>query len=501
MYCKKCGFKLESDSNFCEKCGTKVDRDILEEIVKSNEKDNEKKIAEEIDKKVADEEIVESYEEEKENKTSKSGSSVEEIDVSYYKPDDKDELIPKRSPLKILFCTIIILLVISIISYFMLDFFKEQKVKKENSITNQDIIDEYAKSVESAANEYLLEHEIINDFSEISDLVKYDKHKVSCDTVYINIDGTVFLSDCTIDNKKVDEYYGTKKDILTKDSDLCHIDYDKENKELKFYSDGKLNSIYECDSHKCGQYITDNFEYNSCLDKIAVIEDGEYKYIYNYAAAQEVIDKLDEIVAVKDNDNYLGFIVKDSKTNKYGFVSTKGIVKIQIEYDKLGLSRNGIIYDRGFNLKENKIVAAKNKKYGVISFSDSKEIIPFEYDNIFLGYKDKYVVKKEKKYYIYDANENKLSERNYDMIFLFEKLMIVNEDNKLKILDYEGNKIIDDEIETNIDYKEDVINGIFGYNAYIEDNEIIIEVNKSSDTGYDTVKYTYNITSKKLNKK
>ena len=501
MYCKKCGFKLESDSNFCEKCGTKVDRDLLEEIINSNEKDSEKKIAEEIDKKTKDEEIVESYEEENEDNTSKKESFVKEIDVSYYKPDDRDELIPKKSPLKILICTIIVFLVICIISYFLYNFLKDQKEKKEKSITNQDIINEYAKSIESAANEYLLEHEIINDFDEISDLVKYSKHKVSCDLVYINIDGTVFLSDCSIDNKKVDEYYGTKKDILTKDSDMCHIDYDKEDRELKFYSDGKLNSVYECDSHKCGQYITDNFEYNSCLDKIAVIEDGDYKYIYNYAAAQEVIDKLDEIVAVKDNDNYLGFIVKDSESNKYGYVNTRGIVKIKLEYDKLGIISNGIIYDRGFDLKENKIVASKDKKYGVISFSDSKEIIPFEYDNVFLGYKDKYVVKKDKKYYIYDSKEKKLSDKSYDMIFLFEKLMIVSEDKTLKILDYEGNKIIDDEIEINVDYKEEVVNGIFGYNAYNKGNEIIIEVNKSSDNGYDTIKYSYDINKKKLNKK
>ena len=39
MYCKKCGFKLESDSNFCEKCGTKVEKDTIEEIVNSYEEE------------------------------------------------------------------------------------------------------------------------------------------------------------------------------------------------------------------------------------------------------------------------------------------------------------------------------------------------------------------------------------------------------------------------------------------------------------------------------
>lgn len=501
MYCKKCGFKLESDSNFCEKCGTKVEKDTIEEIVNSYEEENEKKIALEYERKNTIEEISESYEEESDNKTKYNNLSIEEIDVSYYKPDDLDELIPRKNPIKVAICTIVIMILIGTLVYFALTIFKQEKEKKEKSVSYQDIIDEYAESIENAANEYLLEHEVINEFNEISDLVKYDKHKVSCENIFINIDGTVYLSDCSVDDKKVDEIYGKKKNILTKDSDLCHIDYDKDEKELKFYSDGKLVSVYECDNYKCGQYKTDNFVYNSCLDNIAVIEDGDYKYLYNYASAQEVTDKLDEIVAIKNNDKYLGFIVKDSKTEKYGYVNTRGIIKINIEYDSLGLISNEIMYDRGFNLKENKIVAAKDNKYGVLNFNDSKEIIPFDYENIYLGYKDKYVVKKDKKYYIYDSKEKKFSEKSYDMIFLFENLMIINEDKKLKFVDYDGNKIINDEIDTTIDYKEKPINGVFGYNAYLKNSEVIIEVNKTSDNGYDTVKYTYNITSKKLNKK
>lgn len=481
MYCKKCGFKLESDSNFCEKCGTKVEKDTIEEIVNSYE--------EEVDKKDA----IKLQEKEK--------SKAIDIDVSDYKPDDLDVLIPKKSPLKILICTIIVILLLSILVYFAFTINKNEQEKKKNSISNQDIIDEYAKSIESAATDYLEEHEIINDFKEISDLVKYDKHKVSCDNVFINIDGTVYLSECSIDDKKVDEVYGIKKDILTKDSDACYIDFDKDEKEIKFYSDSKLISVYECDNYKCGQYKTDNFEYNSCLDSIAVIEDGNNIYLYNYKSGQEVIDKLDDIVAVKDNGKYLGFIVKDSESNKYGYVDTRGVSKIETKYDSLGLISNDILLDRGINIKENKITASIDDKYGVINLSDGKEIIPLKYDNIYLGYNDKYVVKKDKKYYIYDSKEDKVSEKGYDMIFLFKDLMIISDNKKLSIVDYEGKKIIDQDIAIYVDYKEKVKNGVFGYNAYLNNNEIIIEVNKASDDGYDTIKYSYDIKNKKLSKK
>lgn len=81
MYCRNCGEKMAEDSNFCEKCGTKFekteDKDKSAEIELKNNIDNKS----ELDKEVKN--INENI------KT--------DIDVSDLKPDDLDELMPKKN--------------------------------------------------------------------------------------------------------------------------------------------------------------------------------------------------------------------------------------------------------------------------------------------------------------------------------------------------------------------------------------------------------------------
>lgn len=461
MYCKKCGEKLAEDSNFCEKCGTPISKEEVKTTVE--------------DKK----------------------SLLDEV-VADLGPDDLDDLMPKKNyALVITIVVITVVIAIGVFIYF--DLTTPESAKKGKNIDYQEIIDEYGGTIEQVASDYLLEHELINDFSEIKDLVKYDKHKVSCDNVYINIDGTVYLSECSVDGKKVNEVYGRKKSILTKDSEeVCYAEYSEEKKELEFYFDGEIVSVYECNYSGCDLYETENFKYNSCLDQIAVIQDGDSLYLYNYQAGQEVIEAMSEIAALQEDGKNIGFIIQDEETEKYGYVDTRGTIKLDIEYDALGLISDGKIYDRGINLDKDKIIAAKDGLYGVIKLSSGEEIIPFKYEQIYLGPNDYYVIKEDKYYYLIDSDGNKITDKEYKMIFAFEDILVVNEDNKLKIVDYKGESIIDDELDVLIDYKDKPISGIFGYNATKEDNKIIIEINEATEEGYTTSKYIYDIEDKLL---
>lgn len=485
MYCRNCGEKMAEDSNFCEKCGTKFDK------IEKNDESAKNEIKNNIDNnKESDKEI-----------TNVNENKKIDIDVSDLKPDDLDDLMPKKN-YALVICVIIIILMIGVSVFIYYNLTKSGDNKKTNKINYQSIINEYAKSIETVASEYLIDHEIINEFSEIEDQVKYSKHKVSCDNIFINIDGTVYLSECSVDGKKVDEVYGRRKSILTKDSeDACYTKFNSDSNELEFYADGEMVSIYTCEHDKCDLYQTEDFKYNSCLDMITIIEDGETKYLYNYKEGQKILDGFDEIVAIQDNNKYMGFIVKDSSTSKYGYIDTRGIVKIPIEYDVLGLISNSKMYDRGLNYTEDKVIAKKDNKYGVIKLSNGDEILPFNYDEIYLGLNNYYVIREDKNYYLIDKDGKKLLDKAYKMIFAFDNLLIVNEDNKLKFIDYNGNSVITDELETYIDYKEEPVNGVFGYNATQQDNEITIVINKASEDGYNDIIYIYNIDSKKLEEK
>ncbi len=485
MYCRNCGEKMAEDSNFCEKCGTKFE--------KNNQKTEESKV-------VVTENIDHDEEKNKDVKSISEDKKID-IDVSDLKPDDFDDLMPKKN-YALVICIVIIIVMLGIGGFIYYDLTKSSDKKKSKAIDYQAIINEYAKSIETVAGEYLIDHEMINDFSEIKDLVKYDKHKVSCDNIFINIDGTVYLSECSVDGKKVDEVYGRRKSILAKDSDdACYTEFNSDSKELEFYADGEVASVYACEHDTCDIYQTEDFKYNSCLDMIAVIEDGDTKYLYNYQAGQKVLDGFDEITAIKDNDKYIGFIVKDSETSKYGYINTRGIAKIPLEYDTLGLISAGTIYDRGLNYTEDKVIAKKDNKYGVIKLSNGDEILPFNYDNIYLGENNYYVIREDKSYYLIDKDGKKVMDTGYNMIFAFDNLLIVNDNNKLKFIDYNGKSIIPDELETYIDYKEEPVNNVFGYNAIRKGNEIIIVINETSEDGYINKTYVYNIENKKLEEK
>ena len=492
MKCKNCGYELTSDAIFCEKCGTKVETTEEKETVENIEEKKEE-IKEEKKVEETKEEIIEEKDESIENKEESIENNLN-IDVHDLAPDDIDDLrFKKKNPLVIILIILVIIALVVLIGYLLINDREKQEEKAKNDY--QAIIDEYGKEIERVASDYLLDHEIINDFDEISDLVKYNKHKVVCDNVIINIDGTVYLSSCSINGVAVEETYGRKKNIIAKD-DACNIITKTDKNVLEFYVDSELISVYECEHDKCGIYEPVN--YNSCLDMITVLEDGDEKYLYSYQSAQQLLDPLEDIVSIKKDDKVLGFIYKDLETEKYGYVNTRGIAKLEMKYDTLGLIDNGKIYGRSIDINNNRITASIDDKYGVIDLNTGKEIIPFKYDNIYLGPNNTYVIKEDKKYKYVNASLEKILDKEYNMIFAFDQVIVVNDDNKLIILDNKGNKLIDKELDTYIDYKEIPISGVFGYNVTINDNVLTIEINKSNGRGYDKIKYLYHIDTNSL---
>ena len=68
----------------------------------------------------------------------------------------------------------------------------------------------------------------------------------------------------------------------------------------------------------------------------------------------------------------------------------------------------------------------------------------------------------------------------------------------MKLIDYHNEKVINQEIDTTILYKEEPIGDVFGYYAYLDGNDIVIIVNVSTDEGYTSKEYAYHLDTKVL---
>ena len=547
MFCSNCGKKIPEDSKFCEKCGATIEEEkvetqdeldktivlmdktndnldktlsleetnddteevsldedeTLEQPEVSDEKIEEENEEESIEEDTLVEEKVEEYsnnkkDDEKEKLAGSHTMLLSNLDdaVADLKPDDFDELMPKSSNARIIaIITLLLITAIGIGIYFFIITPKEEK-EKPNKTNYQVIINEYGKSIEKVAKDYLLEHEIINDYSEIKSLVKYNNHKVSCQNIYVNIDGTVYLSECTVDGVKVSEGYGKKKNILTKTGeDACNVKYNSTKKQLEFYTEDKLTSVYECDSSDCGLYEQEDFKYNSCLDSIALIKDGKKIYLYSYEAGQKLFDAFSEIIPINLKNMNQTLIVKDYFTEKYGYITLKGTQILKTEYDALGIVKDGKLLPQSVDLDNDIIIAAKNNKYGVINLSTGKQVINYFYKDMYLAPNNNYVGKYGSKYYLVDSKDEKVLNESYEMIFAFDKVIVVKDNNKLRFIDYNEKNIIEDTIDVSGNY--DIRKENNDYNVYEKDNMIMIDI---YETRNNIISYTYNQDKKELTK-
>lgn len=99
-----------------------------------------------------------------------------------------------------LLAIIIILTIITLISIpVILNIVNDQK-----KVQNRKIVDEYGNNIEIALERYKLAHDGLttNKFNELEDYLTIKKN-VKCDTITINEDSSIHLSDCYVNGEKI----------------------------------------------------------------------------------------------------------------------------------------------------------------------------------------------------------------------------------------------------------------------------------------------------------
>ena len=283
---------------------------------------------------------------------------------------------------------------------------------------------------------------------------------------------------------------------------------DKEEYDKKYQYLGK----YDCEYDKCRvlsgasfyapySYSINNkhvfiYEYNG---ELSITNPNSKIVVYNFIDKQ-IENTYDYIYADYVDDN---IVLVAKKNKKFAIINNIGEEISSYYDDVLYLERLTLGQQRRLNYdyKNNFIGVYKdNNKYGILSFKNGQEITEAIYDNISI-YQNNIVVTKDNLDYVANESGNIIS-KGYNKIISSNDLVILTvENNMLDIIDYDGNSLINEEINfDNVIYErtkyeggEATIPNKYGCTISYDNNIITIDISNN-------IKYTYNIETKELNK-
>ena len=491
MRCKNCGIEISDEEIFCDICkkelksiSSKKELNELEQLINESELEKTK----ELDnlKVLISNELNENIDNMSDNTLQKitreeKNKEIFDDEFQIQKPKSKKIII-------IIFCIIFLLILICITTFFISkDLKKEEIIEK---IDYETIINTYGKRTEKEVKKYINENSAIPIWEDINEKVNYNAYKVVCETHDIYEDGSIYLNNCKVDNKKVNYYYG-----ILKEEEKTEISiYKVNNNENSYYINQNVNNsslvgTITCSSSDC--------EFINGYDKYSIILENNEYYIYNHE-----LDELEFGPFSVDNGSYYNNILFDNNTlygvyynnqnssNIYNISKHKIIknIKGKYVYDNMAFSTS-ILY------KYNLVVFENNNYYnfinlntGNVSFTTGKNIGIFLEDSKnkivyitcfdegdeseFVVYSSKgkllfdgkkfnniklvtagLLVSNSNKFYVYDEKLNiKVESNHYDKIInIYDNYIIVVDDDILKAVDF-NNKQLNEFDNWDMDY-------------------------------------------------
>ena len=192
-------------------------------------------------------------------------------------------------------------------------------------------------------------------------------------------------------------------------------------------------------------------------------EDGTYKTKVLNKKNEEIYTQYDKVEAIENYDKnqnvwYEENVLKVQKNNKYGLIDSAGKQILDCKYEEI----KPII-----GIK-NSLIVKQNERLGLVT-DTGNTIISTQYTNIeALGedYKEGYITTDEnQKQGIISYLKDQILENQYDKIekIYSKKFFVVEEDNKEKIIDQEGNTIISKGFDEIVEISEDAENVLFTF--------------------------------------
>ena len=490
MKCKNCGKDIEDSEMFCSDCKKELKKvssrseveeleDLIGEQTKLNELEQTKELTDLND--LVEVQLDEKVDVDKTIRVDIDNKHVEETREERMTSKDNNPIEKKNKKKLIIIILCILFVVIISITVILMFTMRNKNEVKDEVIDYKEVINKYGKSIEKTVEEYLDENEEIPTWTQVTELNKYKKYEVVCDIHTIYKDGSVYLNECKVNDKKVKYSYGNLKEEDGKKLDIYKIDY---NKEYYTYSDKS-----EIGSSLIGTVTckTDSCEYIEAYDKYVIVSEDNKYYLYDYENdtiefgpfnlssdriknlifddhtlygiyySEEGINNIYSISANKTFKNIKGILLQDGFYNissvlyKYNYV-----VLVDKENNNfINLNTGNISYSIKGTLGEF-IEDKSNKLVYITSYTnDSKTNFKIYNSNgkaLFGGKEFKYfkvtndniLVGNDTEFKIYDKKLNlKTSSKKYDSVLgIYEDFIVVIENKYLKVVDLDDKEIV-----------------------------------------------------------
>lgn len=250
--------------------------------------------------------------------------------------------------------------------------------------------------------------------------------------------------------------------------------YKVDNNSIMLLSNDKIVNFYNCNG-ECSVY--ENYFVNGRL----LLNDNEKIYLYDLVKGSKLSQEYDKLYFVKDDSTVKYFVVNNGSL--YGVMDLSGNVTINLNYEELGSIKEDAVSN--FDVANDLISAKSNGLYGVVSLSNGKGVIDFQYDDIKIS-SGKIGAKTQDKWYLIGLDNRKISKLAFDEIILGENRSLVRDKNTIYFISSSDGNILSEKLVLD---KDDVILKF--------EVEVLYIVN--TDSGKQ-VKYIYNEDANRFDK-
>lgn len=250
--------------------------------------------------------------------------------------------------------------------------------------------------------------------------------------------------------------------------------YKVDNNSIMLLSNDKIVNFYNCNG-ECSVYK--NYFVNGRI----LLNDNGKIYLYDLVKGSKLSQEYDKLYFVKDDSAVKYFVVNNGSL--YGVMDLNGNVTVNLNYEELGSIKEDTVSN--FDVTNDLISVKSNGLYGVVSLSNGKGVIDFQYDDIKIS-SGKIGAKTQDKWYLIGLDNRKISKLAFDEIILGENRSLVRDKNTVYFINSSDGNILSEKLVLN---KDDVILKF--------EVEVLYIVN--TDSGKQ-VKYIYNEDANRFDK-